>query len=151
MYCYVHPSTNYLALVHLLWINNTHQAHSFVISTRLEDKFFFGEFWKYRYGGKKCVNYEKFKSWQNSVNQIFNPHALFFFLLTGATWYYHAIYIVITYSASFTGYEDDIFEIISNMHVQVSKFGGKFDKFGRLFLFLIDLRVVHGVRFFHVW
>ena len=48
------------------------------------------------------------KSQQNSVNQIFNPHAFLFFLLTGATWYYHAIYIVFTYFASFTGYADDI-------------------------------------------
>ena len=70
------------------------------------------------------------KSRQNSVYQIFNPYAFFFFLLTGATWYYHAIYIVFTYFASFTGYEDDIFEVISNLHVQESKFGGKFDKFG---------------------
>ena len=70
------------------------------------------------------------KSRLNSVNQIFNPHAFLFFLLTGATWYYHAIYIVFTYFASFTGYEDDIFEVISNLHVQGSKFGRKFDKFG---------------------
>ena len=67
---------------------------------------------------------------QNSVNQILNPHALFFFLLTGATWYYHAIYIVFTYFASFTGYEDDIFEVFSNLHVQGSKFGENFDKYG---------------------
>ena len=52
------------------------------------------------------------KSGQNSVNQIFNPHAFFFFLLTGATSYYHAIYIVFTYLASFTGYEDDILKLI---------------------------------------
>ena len=66
------------------------------------------------------------KSQQNSVNQIFNPYTFFFFLLT---WYYHAIYIVVTYFASFTGYEGDIFEVISNLQVQESKFGGKFDKF----------------------
>ena len=69
------------------------------------------------------------KSRQNSVNQIFNPCAFFFFLLTGATWYYHAIYIVFTYFASFTGYEDDIFEVISNLHVQGSKCGEIFYKF----------------------
>ena len=40
--------------------------------------------------------------------------------------YLHSIYIF----ASFTGYGDDIFEVISNFHVQGSKFGGKFDKFG---------------------
>ena len=35
------------------------------------------------------------------------------------------VYIVLKYFASFTGYEDDIFEVISNLHVQGSKFGGK--------------------------
>ena len=70
---------------------------------------------------------------QNSVNQIFNPHGLFFFLLTGATWYYHAIYIVFTCTVSLTGYEDDIFEVISNLPVQGSKFGENFDKFGGFF------------------
>ena len=64
------------------------------------------------------------KSWQNSVNQIFNPNAFFFFLLTCAIWYFHATYIVFTYFASFTDYSDDIFEVISNLHVQGFKFGG---------------------------
>ena len=67
---------------------------------------------------------------QNSVNQVFNQCAFFFFLLTGSTWYYHAIYIVFKCFASFTGYEGDIFEVISYLHVQGSKFGGKVDKFG---------------------
>ena len=49
---------------------------------------------------------------------------------TCATWYYNAIYIVFTYFASFTSYEEDIFEVISNLHVQGSKFDEKFDKFG---------------------
>ena len=31
---------------------------------------------------------------------------------------------------SFTGYEYDIFEVISNLHVQGYKFVGKFNKFG---------------------
>ena len=69
------------------------------------------------------------KSQQNSVNQIFNLCTFFFFLMTGALWYYHAIYIVFTYFASFTGYEDDIFDFFLNLHVQGSKFGGKFYKF----------------------
>ena len=43
----------------------------------------------------------------------------------GSTWYYYDIYIVFTYFASFTGYEDDIFEGISDLHVQGSQFGGK--------------------------
>ena len=34
------------------------------------------------------------------------------------------------YFASFTGYEDDIFEVTSHLHIQGSKFGGKFEKFG---------------------
>ena len=33
--------------------------------------------------------------------------------------------------ASFIGYEEDIFEVISNFHVLGAKFGGKKDKFGR--------------------
>ena len=56
---------------------------------------------------------------------MFNQNAFFFFLLTGATWYYQAIYIVFTSFSSFTGYEDDIFEGISDLHVQGSQFGGK--------------------------
>ena len=63
------------------------------------------------------------KSQQNSVNQIFNPNTFVFFFLTGALWYYHAIYIVNKYFASFTGYENDMFEAISNLHVQEFKFG----------------------------
>ena len=35
--------------------------------------------------------------------------------------YLDSIYIF----ASFKGYEDDIFEVISNLHVQESKFGEK--------------------------
>ena len=79
---------------------------------------------------KKRVNYNKFEIATNCVNQIFNLKAFFFFLLTGATWYYHTIYLVFTYFASFTDYEDDIFEVISNLHVQRPKFGGKIYKFG---------------------
>ena len=65
----------------------------------------------------------------NCANQIFNLNALFFFLLTGATWYYYTIYLVFTYFASFTDYENDIFEVISNLHVQGSKFGGEINTF----------------------
>ena len=43
--------------------------------------------------------------------------------------YYHAIYIIFTYFASFTGDEDEIFEVISDLHVQESKFGRKIYKF----------------------
>ena len=52
-------------------------------------------------------------------------------LLIGATWYYFAIYIVFTYFASFTEYEDNIFKVTSYLHVKRCKFGGKIDKFGR--------------------
>ena len=42
----------------------------------------------------------------------------------------HAIFIVFTYFASFTGCEEDIFEVIYNLYGQGSKFGGNLDKFG---------------------
>ena len=45
------------------------------------------------------------------------PYDLVLFL-TGATWYYRAIYILLTYFVSFTVYEEDIFKGISNLHVQ---------------------------------
>ena len=80
---------------------------------------------------KKCINYNKFKIATNCINQILNLNAFFFFLFTGATWYYNTICLAITYFASFTDYEDDIFEVISNRHVQGSKFGGKIYNFGR--------------------
>ena len=58
-------------------------------------------------------------------------HFFFFFLtVTVAIWYYHAIYRVLKYFASFTGYEDDSFEVISNLQVLESKFGGYIYKFG---------------------
>ena len=41
--------------------------------------------------------------------------------------YLHFIYIFVL----FTGYEEDIFEVIFNLHIQGYKFGGKFDKFGK--------------------
>ena len=43
--------------------------------------------------------------------------------------HYHAFYIVFIYFALFKGYEDDIFEFISNFLVQRLKFGGKINKF----------------------
>ena len=72
------------------------------------------------------------KCGQKSVNQILNLNALFYFILTGATWYYQTIttYIVFTHFALFTDYEDDIFEVISSLHVQGSKLGRKVNKFG---------------------
>ena len=79
------------------------------------------------FGGKKCVNYDKIEIAQDCLNQIFNPNAFF---LTGATWYYYAIYIVFTYFAPFTGYEYDFFEVICKFHVQRCKFGRKSKKIG---------------------
>ena len=61
--------------------------------------------------GKKRVNNDKFKIVTNCINQIFNLNAFFFFLLTGATWYYLTIYLVFTYFESFIDYEDDIFKL----------------------------------------
>ena len=40
------------------------------------------------------------------------------------------MYIVFTYFTSFTGYEDAIFDFISNLHVQKSKFGRNIYQFG---------------------
>ena len=59
------------------------------------------------------------------------PKSIFFTLLRGATWYYNAIYILFTYSASFIGFADDFLQVICNLHVQGATFGGKKDKFGR--------------------
>ena len=67
------------------------------------------KFWKWAFCRKIHVNYDKFKIATNCVNQIFNLNA--FFLLTGATWYYHTIYLVFTYFASFTDYEDGILKL----------------------------------------
>ena len=44
----------------------------------------------------------------------------------------HAIYIVFTYFASFTVYEDDIFKVNSNIRVQIYKSEGEINKL-RLF------------------
>ena len=40
-------------------------------------------------------------------------NALFFNISTGATWYYHATFMVISDFELFTDYEDDIFKEIS--------------------------------------
>ena len=88
------------------------------------------KFEKSTFSGKKNLKYDKFEFATNCVNQIFNLIASFFFLLTGVAWYYYTIYLVFTYLALFLEYEDNIFEIISNLHIQGSKFGGKINKFG---------------------
>ena len=54
---------------------------------------------------------------------IIYTNAFLFSLLTGAAWYYHAIYIVLSFLATFTGYEDYILKGNSNLCVQIHKFG----------------------------
>ena len=95
-------------------------------------KNFFFELWNF--GNAHLAEKHKLQLiWNREklCDQIINLNAFFFFLLTGASWYYHTIYLVFTYFASFTDYEDDIFEGISNLHVQGSKLGGKINKFDR--------------------
>ena len=67
--------------------------------------------------------------------------------------------MVFTYFASFTGYEEYICEVISNFHVEGSKFGAKFDKFsGKSFKLLNSAEFMEFVfsksaemlHFFHV-
>ena len=60
--------------------------------------------------------------------KIFYQNDFFFFILTGATWYYYDIYIVFTYLSSFTGYEDEIFVAESRGYLQplyTSRYFGK--------------------------
>ena len=44
----------------------------------------------------------------------------------------HDITMLFTYFAPFICYEDDILEVISNLHIQGTNFGGKKDQFGRI-------------------
>ena len=50
--------------------------------------------------------------------------------MRGATRYYNAIYILFTYFVSFIGFEEDILDVISNLHVQWDKFIVKKDQPG---------------------
>ena len=52
---------------------------------------------------------------------------------SGATWYYHATYIAFSYFELFTDYEDDIFKVISNLHIQLEMWGSKFG--GNIYIF----------------
>ena len=52
---------------------------------------------------------------------------------------FYAFYIVFTYFASFTGYEDGNFEVISNLHIQGSKFGKKLNS-AEFMKFVLDLK-----------
>ena len=44
---------------------------------------------------------------------------------SGATWYYHAS-IAFSYFELLTEYEDDIFKVIYNFHIQLQMLGSKF-------------------------
>ena len=85
--------------------------------------------------------------WQNSVNNMFILNALFFSLLRGATWYNNAIYLLFTYSVPFIGYEDDILEVISNLHVQGAKCGKKKNFDGKSFKKLNSVEFMEFVFF----
>ena len=121
-------------------------------TSRLGKKPFFCELQNFgitHLAGKKCVKYNKYEIATNCVNQIFYLNAFFFFLLTGATWYYHTIYLVFTYFTSFTDYDDDIFEVISNLQLQGSKLTEKFTNLEEKKK-KVELHGVHGVSFFQV-
>ena len=69
------------------------------------------KFWEYRFVKKKYKIYDKFEIATKQRELKIFPMCIFVFFLTGATWYYHAIYKVFTYFTSFGCYEDDIFEL----------------------------------------
>ena len=80
---------------------------------------------------------------QNSVNQIFNPNAFVFFLLTGDK------NITMLYTL-FTGYEDDIFYsyfLFATSSIQNWRKNGPI---WQIIQKKIELRGVHGVCFFQV-
>ena len=66
---------------------------------------------------------------QKCGNHKFHPNSFFIFLFSGIKWYLHGIDLVFTLNTSFTGYAADIFNVISNLYFQRSKFGRKSDKF----------------------
>ena len=59
------------------------------------------------------------------MSNIQTQGIFFFFISTDATWYYHATFMVISYFELFTDYEDDIFQVISNLHIQIEMWGSK--------------------------
>ena len=64
---------------------------------------------------------------------------------------FNAMYIVLTYFESFTGYEDDIFEDIFNLHFKRCKFGGTMDKFPGFFFNKLNSVEFMEFVFFKVW
>ena len=115
------------------------QKYNFFLSKTKSDleKHFFCDLWTLQV--QVCRRKSKLR--QNSVNRIFNPNALFFSLLR----YLNAIYILFTYFASCIGYENDILEDISNLHIQGAKHGGKRTNLA------VELRGVCEDLFFQGW
>ena len=99
--------------------------HTYIPQTWKKHFFVNSETWGVQTWRIKTQIKTNLKLRQNSLNQIFNPNALFFSLLGGTTLYYNAIYIPFTLFASSMGYEDDILEFISNLYAQGTKVGGK--------------------------
>ena len=63
---------------------------------------------------KKYVNYDKIQIAQDCVNKICKPNAFF-----SSFWQaLHKITMLLPYFAPFTGYEDNICEGISDLHIQ---------------------------------
>ena len=79
-------------------------------------------------GGKWRVNYDKFYKWPKLRKSYILPKNVFLPFegcYTVFPWPWFIIYML----TSFTGYADDIFHVISNFHIQRSKFGRKPNKF----------------------
>ena len=118
---------------YILTIQYKHVGCCVQFSIRLEKKTFFFKLWNFGntdLAEKECKIQKNLNRNKTAYINYLNQMPFFFFFLTDATLYYHAIDIVFTFFESFTGYEDDILEVSSHFHVQESKFGGKIDKFG---------------------
>ena len=58
--------------------------------------------------------------------QVFKLNAFFFIIPTGATWYNHATFMIISFFEIFTDYEDDTFKVISKLHIKLEMWGSKY-------------------------
>ena len=77
----------------------------------------------------KCQHNNKIELAARLHNSISEPK---FVICLHFDRYYYIIYIVFICFASFICYKYDIFEVVSNLHVQISKFGAqKWKKFAR--------------------
>ena len=72
---------------------------------------------------KKRVNQDKFETATKQHKSNIKPMCILFLPFDRS-------YMILTYFASFTGFEDVIFEVVSNFHIQGSTLVGKFEKFG---------------------